>query len=518
MAGWSLERSRRLRSPRRSCARRRRHPGGPRSTSSRSRSSSCRTRWRAGAITSRQLVEQYLARIEPYDQRGPQLNAFISLNPKALDEAGRARRRAERRPDARAAARHSDRRSKTTTPPSDLPTTGGLAGAAGIRGRARRVHGAEAARGRRGHHRQDEPARAGLRHHVDQLDGRADAQSRTIRRATPAARAAAPARRLRPASPPPAWAPTRADRSAFRRRTTTCSACAARAACRAATASSRCRTRRTSADRSRASVADLDPDARRHGRLRSRRPGHERQRRHGSRAPTWPASATARWATSTSAILTPLFGTAPEDGEVGAIVRKAVADLGDLGARVSEIAPDGIRRAAAGDERHQRRVQVRPARLPRKLPRPEARAIARRDPDERPVSHRGRRRAAARRTRSNRETPRRTAPRWRSARPRPRAIADLLRPAQHHRARLSDAAPETGAGRRGAGGLELSAQCDDRPSGDQHPGRLHCRTGFQSGSNCWARRSANRRCCASPMPTSRRAAPPSSARQHAAIR
>jgi Asp-tRNA(Asn)/Glu-tRNA(Gln) amidotransferase A subunit family amidase len=41
----------------------------------------------AGTITSRQIVEQYLARIEAYDQRGPMLNAFISLNPKALDEA-----------------------------------------------------------------------------------------------------------------------------------------------------------------------------------------------------------------------------------------------------------------------------------------------------------------------------------------------------------------------------------------------------------------------------------------------
>ena len=36
------------------------------------------------------------------------------------------------------------------------------------------------------------------------------------------------------------------------------------------------------------------------------------------------ASATARWATSASAILTPYFGTAPEDDEVAAIVRKAV--------------------------------------------------------------------------------------------------------------------------------------------------------------------------------------------------
>ena len=65
------------------------------------------------------------------------------------------------------------------------------------------------------------------------------------------------------------------------------------------------------------------------------------------------------------AILTPYFGTAPEDGEVGAIVRKAVEELGNLGARVSEIAPEGFDALLQGHERHQRGVQVQPARLPR---------------------------------------------------------------------------------------------------------------------------------------------------------
>jgi Asp-tRNA(Asn)/Glu-tRNA(Gln) amidotransferase A subunit family amidase len=41
----------------------------------------------AGSVTSRQLVEQYLARIDAYDQRGPAINAFIALNPRALDDA-----------------------------------------------------------------------------------------------------------------------------------------------------------------------------------------------------------------------------------------------------------------------------------------------------------------------------------------------------------------------------------------------------------------------------------------------
>lgn len=38
-------------------------------------------------ITSRQLVELYLARIDAYDQRGPALNAIIALNPQATDQA-----------------------------------------------------------------------------------------------------------------------------------------------------------------------------------------------------------------------------------------------------------------------------------------------------------------------------------------------------------------------------------------------------------------------------------------------
>jgi len=41
----------------------------------------------AGTVTSRQLTEMYLARIEAYDQRGPSINAMIALNPRARDEA-----------------------------------------------------------------------------------------------------------------------------------------------------------------------------------------------------------------------------------------------------------------------------------------------------------------------------------------------------------------------------------------------------------------------------------------------
>ena len=40
-----------------------------------------------GTLTCRKLVEEYLARIEAYDQQGPKLNTVIYINPKALEEA-----------------------------------------------------------------------------------------------------------------------------------------------------------------------------------------------------------------------------------------------------------------------------------------------------------------------------------------------------------------------------------------------------------------------------------------------
>jgi amidase len=40
-----------------------------------------------GKLTAEQLVQAYLARIAAYDKQGPAINAVITLNPKALDEA-----------------------------------------------------------------------------------------------------------------------------------------------------------------------------------------------------------------------------------------------------------------------------------------------------------------------------------------------------------------------------------------------------------------------------------------------
>lgn len=41
----------------------------------------------AGKLTCRELTEQYLARIEAYDKKGPALNSIILVNPKALETA-----------------------------------------------------------------------------------------------------------------------------------------------------------------------------------------------------------------------------------------------------------------------------------------------------------------------------------------------------------------------------------------------------------------------------------------------
>ena len=45
--------------------------------------------YKSGRLTSHQVVQFYLNRIAAYDQRGPSINAIITVNPKALDEADR---------------------------------------------------------------------------------------------------------------------------------------------------------------------------------------------------------------------------------------------------------------------------------------------------------------------------------------------------------------------------------------------------------------------------------------------
>ena len=139
---------------------------------------------------------------------------MIAMNPKVLEIADALDRERAAGPRARPAARHPDRRQGQLRDRRHADHRR-HAGADRLHDRPRRVPGEAAARRRRDHHRQDQPARARRRHHHDQLARRPDAQSRTIRRATPAGRAAAPARRSPPASPRPAWAATPAARSGF---------------------------------------------------------------------------------------------------------------------------------------------------------------------------------------------------------------------------------------------------------------------------------------------------------------
>ena len=45
--------------------------------------------YRSKQLTAHQLVQRYLARIDAYDKKGPSINAIITLNPHALDDADR---------------------------------------------------------------------------------------------------------------------------------------------------------------------------------------------------------------------------------------------------------------------------------------------------------------------------------------------------------------------------------------------------------------------------------------------
>ena len=245
------------------------------------------------------------------------LNAMIALNPQALDEAAAldAERRAGRSAGRCTAFRSS---SRTTTPRRTCRRPADRWRSPGFADRPRRVHGAEAARRRRGHHRQDQPARARLRHHHRSARSAGRRATRTTRRATRADRAAAPAPRSPRASPPPAWAPTRAARSASRRRNNNLFGLRGTLGL-----SSRdgimplSHTQDIGGPLAR-TVTDLRSDARRHGRLRPGRPDDRAAATATFRA-AYRRARRRRWLGDVRiGVLTPLFGTAPEDEEVGA--------------------------------------------------------------------------------------------------------------------------------------------------------------------------------------------------------
>jgi amidase len=79
---------------------------------------------RDGLVTSRQLVEQYLARIKAYDQDGPRLNSFVTVNPRAIEiaDALDAERRAGK---VRGVLHGIPIAVKDNYATADMPTTGG---------------------------------------------------------------------------------------------------------------------------------------------------------------------------------------------------------------------------------------------------------------------------------------------------------------------------------------------------------------------------------------------------------
>jgi amidase len=86
----------------------------------------------AGAVTSRELVALYLARIQAYDHDGPRLNAMIALNPQALDAANALdRERAGGR--VRGPLHGIPIVVKDNFETADMPTTGGSLALAGFR-------------------------------------------------------------------------------------------------------------------------------------------------------------------------------------------------------------------------------------------------------------------------------------------------------------------------------------------------------------------------------------------------
>jgi amidase len=85
----------------------------------------------AGRVTSRGLVDSYLARIQAYDQAGPRLNAIVLLNPKARDEADAMdRERAANK--VRGPLHGIPVLIKDNYDTADMPTSGGNLGLAGL--------------------------------------------------------------------------------------------------------------------------------------------------------------------------------------------------------------------------------------------------------------------------------------------------------------------------------------------------------------------------------------------------
>ena len=89
----------------------------------------------AGRVTSRGLVESYLARIQAYDQAGPRLNSIVLINPRAREEADAMdAERADKK--VRGPLHGIPVLIKDNYDTADMPTSGGALGLATLQPRA----------------------------------------------------------------------------------------------------------------------------------------------------------------------------------------------------------------------------------------------------------------------------------------------------------------------------------------------------------------------------------------------
>ena len=192
----------------------------------------------------------------------------------------------------------------------------------------------------------------------------------------------------------------------------------------------------------------------------------------------------------TIGVLTPLFGTAPEDEEVGRDRARRARRPASARRRHRRSAVPGARRAAAEHERRSTRSSSSTC------------SISWRSTRRRRCTHSTRfsssgkyhpavetvlKRASEVTSRESADATGATLAKRETAR---QAVLEADERPRRHGVRVSDASPQAGGDRSAAGWIELPAQCDDRAAGDQHAGGVH--EGRPAGWNGIARETVER--------------------------